>query len=122
MYDTSFIALDNLPAGNYTVKYNDGENTRAVVLTKNGIILNDWLVAAPVPFNTQLNIYLKAPETGHIIIRLIDAAGRVITSSAMDVVLNNYYTIPFKNVSALPKAVYFVQYIGNQKKTIKVLK
>ena len=122
VYDTSFTALDNLPAGNYAVKYNDGENIRTVILTKNGITLNDWLVAAPVPFNTQLTVYLKAPETGHINIRIIDAAGRVITSTAMDIILNNYYTIPFKNVSALSKGVYFVQYIGNQKKTIKVLK
>ena len=122
VYDTSFTALDNLPAGNYTVKYNDGENTRTVALTKNGITRNDWLVAAPVPFNTQLTVYLKAPETGYINIRIIDAAGGVITSTAMDIILNNYYTIPFKNVSALSKGVYFVQYIGNQKKTIKVLK
>lgn len=122
IYDTAFTALENLPAGNYTVKYYDGENTRTVTLAKKGITMSDWLVVAPVPFSTQLTVYLKAPETGHISIRLVDVNGKVMLSTSLDVVSGNYYTIPFTNVAALAKAVYFVQYIGLQKKTIKVLK
>lgn len=122
IYDTTFTALENLPPGNYMVKYIDGENTRTVTLVKNGINMNDWLVVAPVPFTTQLIVYLKAPETGHVAIRLVDVNGKIMLSTSLDVVSGNYYTIPFTNVSALAKAVYFVQYIGLQKKTIKVLK
>ncbi|QEC69765.1 S8 family serine peptidase [Panacibacter ginsenosidivorans] len=122
IYDTSFTGLDNLPPGNYNVQYKDNENTRTVVLKKNGIIMKDWLVVAPVPFNNQLTVYLKAPETGKANIRLIDVAGRIITSTTMNVQLNYYYTIPFNNIAILPEGVYFVQYIGATKKTVKVLK
>jgi len=122
IYDTTFTSLDSLPPGNYSVQYKDNENTRTVILNKNGVIMKDWLVGAPVPFNTLFTVYLKAPETGKISIRLIDAAGRIITSTTMEVQLNYYYTIPFGNTTALPKGVYFVQYIGTTKKTIKILK
>lgn len=122
IYDTAFVALDRLPAGNYTVQYKDGENTRSVIVTKQGIVMKDWLVAAPVPFNTQLTVYLKAPETGSIQVRLIDASGKILEATNLNTEQNNYYSIPLKTAPSLPEAVYFVQYAGTQKKTIKVLK
>lgn len=122
IYDTTFTALENLPPGNYVVKYNDGVNVKMVTLVKNGIKMNDWLVVAPVPFDKQLTVYLKAPETGNVSIRVIDVAGRTIAATTIKVALDNYYTIPFTNVAALPKGVYFVQYSGSKKKAIAVLK
>jgi serine protease AprX len=122
IYDTAFINLDDLPAGNYTVKYSDGLTTKIIALEKNGIIMNDWLVAAPVPFKTQLTIYLKAPETGKATIRLIDVRGHIIESKSIEVLLNTYYSINIQSAASLVRGVYFIQYTGNQKKTIKVLK
>lgn len=122
VYDTVFTALDHLLPGIYTIKYTDSLSTRTITLSKNGIIMKDWLAAAPVPFTTQLTAYLVAPETGSIYIRLIDAAGRILETIRMDVLSNSYYIIPLKSAYTLPKGAYFIQYTGTQKKTIKLLK
>lgn len=122
VYDTVFTALDHLQPGIYTIKYSDSISTRTVTLSKSGIIMKDWFAAAPVPFTTQLTAYLVAPETGSIHIRLINSAGGILETIRMDVVSNDYYTIPLKSAHALPKGVYFIQYMGTQKKTLKLLK
>lgn len=122
VYDTSFSALDHLLPGVYTIKYTDSVSTGTVTLSKRGVIMKDWLAAAPVPFTTQLTAYLVAPETGRIHIRLLDAAGKILETIQTDVVTNNYYTIPLNSAYRLPKGVYFIQYTGTQKKTIKLLK
>jgi serine protease AprX len=122
VYDTAFINLDNLPADQYIIKYTDSLTTRTIALTKNGIVMNDWLVATPVPFTTQLTVYVKAPENEKANIRLTDVAGRIIETSEFNVIQNNTYTINFKSAASLARGVYFIQYIGGQKKTIKVVK
>ena len=89
---------------------------------KNGIAMNDWLFAMPVPFTSQLHVYIKAPEDGKANLRLIDAAGRLIDTKALSVVRNNFYTINFESAALLARGVYFVQYVGGQRKTIRVIK
>lgn len=122
VYDTAFNALELYPAGNYTIHYKDSLTERTITLRKTGAYLNDWISVYPVPFSTQLTVYLKAPESGKVSIRLIDALGRVIENLAPDLAKDSYYQFKFRSAAALPRAVYFVQYSGQQKKTIKVLK
>jgi serine protease AprX len=122
VYDTAFINLNNLRGGQYIIKYADSLTTRTITLTKNGIVLGDWLFAMPVPFTSQLTVYIKAPEDGKVNLRMIDAAGRLIETKELSVVQNNFYTINFKSAASLARGVYFIQYNGGQKKTIKVVK
>lgn len=123
VYDTSFTQLQFLPAGRYTLRYSDSIHTRAIILQKLPNTSKDWIVAAPVPFNKTLSVYFTAPETGNIEIRLIDISGKTIESSGkMAVVTNNYYSVYFTKAASLPKAVYFIEYVGSQKKTIKIVK
>jgi len=122
VYDTSFTNLDKLSGGNYFIKYNDSNTTRTIMVTKRVPSLHDWFVAAPVPFDNQLSVYLKAPENGKASICLIDAAGRIVETKELNVVENNTYTVKFTSAESMAKGVYFVQYAGMQKRTIKVVK
>ena len=122
LYDTSFTNLDNLLPGNYFVKYSDSNTTRTIMVSKSAFSLHDWFVAVPVPFNNQLSVYLKAPENGKVSIRLIDAAGRIVETKELNVLENNTYTVKFTSAGSMARGVYFIQYIGMQKRTIKVVK
>ncbi len=122
VYDTAFVDLGDYPGGPYFVKYTDNAVSRTISLTKTGVILKDWLVVVPVPFTTKLSVYIKAQESGKANIRLIDAAGRIIETTKLDLVQNNYYTFSFKSAGSLPHGIYFIQYFGTKKKTIKLLK
>ncbi len=122
VYDTAFINLDNLPPGQYFLKYTDGLNSKTIELTKNGTEFKDWLVAVPVPFTSQLTVYFKAPENGQAILRLTDGAGRILETVEVTTIQSYSYTVSFKTATMLPHGVYFIQYIGEQKRTIKVIK
>jgi hypothetical protein len=123
VYDTTFFHLTNLFPGKYLVKYTDSVTTRTIAITKNSSgALSDWLVAAPVPFANQLSIFLKAPENGNVNIRLIDVTGKVIETKELNIVQNNSYMLNFISVPSLARGVYFIQYAGTLKKTIKVVK
>ncbi len=122
VYDTAFSSVDNLPAGLYTVRYTDSLITKNVTLKKNPIPLKDWIVAAPVPFASQLFVYLTAPETGKASIRLTDALGRIVETKELTIVKDNFYQLSFSSAQALAKGVYFIQYIGTKKKTVKIVK
>ncbi len=122
VYDTAFINLDNLPPGQYFLKYTDGLNSKTIELTKNGTEFKDWLVAVPVPFTSQLTVYFKAPENGQANLRLTDGAGRILETVEVTTIQSYSYTVSFKTATMLPHGVYFIQYIGEQKRTIKVIK
>ena len=122
VYDTAFTALDNLPGGNYTVLYNNGTNAKSLSLLKNGIIMHDWLMAAPIPFGRQFTVYLEAPETGTINLRLTDVAGKTISTKQLNVSAGVHYAIPFNNLHNLSHGVYLLQYVGTKKKIIKVMR
>jgi len=123
VFNFTFFALANLPAGFYTLKYTDGLTTRNITLQKGNIFQKDWLVALPVPFTTTLSVFLKAPETGEISLRLIDAKGSTVDNVTIQVTENETRSVSFKNVPQLTRGVYFVQYISKtQKKVVRILK
>ena len=125
IYNFSFINLGNLPGGNYTVRYSDGVNTRSVQLYKESSINfgNDWIVAVPVPFNNELTVYIKAPESGVVSLRLTDALGKLIEVKQLTLTQNLTFNVSFDQAKTLQRGAYYVQYIsGTQKRTLKVLK
>ncbi len=84
---------------------------------------NDWLVTAPNPFSNLLTVYIQAPETSNIQLRLVDALGRTLDMVSLDIVTGETSTIKFKNTSKYPSGVYYLQYISNtQKKVKKIVK
>ena len=50
------------------------------------------------------------------------AAGEAIETIKLDLVQNSYYSYTFKSADVLPHGIYFIQYLGTKKKTIKLLK
>lgn len=122
VYDTTFTKLAGLIGGNYQLVYTDSLHQKSIPLTKQ-LSLSSWLVATPVPFTSSLTVYLAAPETGNAAIRLIDAAGKIITSQQLAVTQGNIYTINLSSLATLARGVYFVQYVGKgQKRSIRVFK
>lgn len=84
---------------------------------------NDWLLTVPNPFHNSLTVYLKAPETGKIQLRLLDALGRTLEAVSLDIITNETNKIVFKNVAKYPAGAYYLQYNSNiQKKVKKLLK
>jgi hypothetical protein len=122
VYDTSFMQLKNLPQGNYLIKYSDSNSTRTITVVKSGVVtMNDWLIATPVPFKDQLTAHLEAPEDGRVDLRLVDGVGKIVATKELNVSKNNSYTVLFATGS-LSHGVYYLQYIGQQKKTIRLMK
>jgi len=118
VYDKEFT-IDS--KGKYTVQYSDVAVAREVVL--NNKTVSQWLTAAPVPFQNNLTVQLQSPESGNIVLRLIDAKGNVVESKRLNVEKNNFYTIQFYKVIALSNGTYYIQYNGiNENKTITVVK
>ncbi len=123
IYNATFTNLASLPSGFYSVKYSDSTLTQSISLQKGNIFEKDWFLAAPNPFQNELAVFLKAPESGEVMLRLTDAKGSVIEALTQSVTQNEINTIRFKNTGKLQRGIYFLQYIGKkQKRVIRLLK
>jgi hypothetical protein len=87
-------------------------------------ILGDtWIKAYPVPFNSQLDILMKAPVTGHGSLRLVDMNGRTLEIKNIDIQEGFMYTVSFDRVKFISKGVYTIQYAdGKNKTSLRVMK
>jgi serine protease AprX len=122
VYKYTFNNLGGLPKGAYTVRYTDSLTTKSVILQK-GLFDTDWLFALPNPFTNNLTVYLKAPETGQLDLRLIDAKGSTVQTVSLTLNQNETRNISFSRANGLPKGTYFVQYLSKtQKRTFKLVK
>jgi hypothetical protein len=123
VYNHSFINLGNLLSGIYYVKYTDNTKTRSIELQKGNLFEKDWLRVLPVPFNTQLKVFIKAPESGVVNMRLTDAKGSVVETLQTTLTNGQTTTLSFTKAAALQRGAYYVQYISStQKRTLKVVK
>ena len=123
IYNYSFTNLASLPAGFYTVKYSDSATVQSVSLQKGNIFARDWLLAVPNPFQSDLIVYLKAPETGEVSLRLIDAKGSVVETVFSHTTQNETRTIRFNTIQKLPHGKYFLQYLSKtQKRVIRLVR
>ena len=112
VYDTAFSFSMPLPAGTYAVQYADAVTVRSIDALKVEGQQNKWLRAAPVPFDSYTTLYLTAPETGKISLRLIDGKGKQIQLKELNVVQNNQYQVAFTKTASLSKGVYYIEYNG----------
>lgn len=76
-----------------------------------------WLKAFPVPFADNLSVMLKAPQTGHGVLRLVDMNGKSIEMKSIDVQQDNIYTIDFSSRRTISRGVYTIQYSDEKNKT-----
>lgn len=122
-YNYTFAELANLPAGFYNVKYSDSTTTRNVVLQKGNIFQKDWLITIPNPFRDNLLIYIKAPESGEVALRLIDAKGSVAETITENLVQNEVHTVRFRSAQKIARGAYFLQYKSKtQKRIVSLIK
>lgn len=123
VYNYSFTNLSYLVAGIYKVVYTDISKTRTIELQKGNLFDKDWLRALPIPFKNELNVYLKAPESGNVALRILDTKGRLIETKSLTVIQNQVQAIAFSNIGKLQSGVYYLQYVGkDQKKIIRLLR
>lgn len=105
---------------NFPKAYQILEAKRATTAHNEG--KDNWLGANPVPFKSHLNVFLKAPKTGSVDLKLIDLSGRTLDITRLQVTKNSNYYIPL-NPSTLRRGIYVVVYWdGLNYKAIKVIK
>jgi serine protease AprX len=122
VYKYTFSNLAGLPKGAYIIRYTDSLTTKSIILQK-GLFDTDWLFALPNPFTNSLTVYVKAPETDQVDLRLIDTKGSVLQTVSLTVNQNETRNISFSRANGLPKGIYFVQYISKtQKRIFKLVK
>lgn len=84
---------------------------------------NDWLVAIPNAFVTNLMLSIKPLETGKAELRLIDAIGRTVARTSFEGTQGTITKLEFNGTQGLAKGVYFLQYISsNQKRVVSLMK
>ena len=123
VYRFSFSNLFNVPAGNYTLKYSDNASTHSIALQKGNLLDKDWFTPLPNPFQNEFTVYLKAPETGEVRLRLLDTRGSTVETITTEVMQGQPSFIHFNNLQSAQPGTYFLQYLGKtHKRTIRVLK
>jgi methionine-rich copper-binding protein CopC len=122
VYNHTFNNLNNLLTGVYTLRYSDASVTKSITLQK-GIPDKDWLMVSRNPFQNNLTVFLKAPETGEVNLRLMDVKGSILESSTIQLNQNEQRNVSFTKAAGLASGVYFLQYSSQtQKRTIKLVK
>jgi len=121
IYTTNFLNLGNFSPGTYTVKYNDGSNTKTVALQKiSGFdFAADWMLVFPVPYNSEFTVAIKAPAAGTATLRLINNNGQVLESFTKQTTLNEVFSYQFKNRRILSTGVFYVEYNDGVNKKVK---
>ncbi len=123
VFGRQFAIADDAKSSRYFIQYSDASASKSIELKNEIFTKSDWLRAAPVPVQHSLTARLKAPESGKIILRLMDVNGNILESRSMNVVKNNSYTFEFNKVAFLSEGNYYLEYRGLQEnKTISILK
>ena len=121
LFSTSFLNLTNLPFGSYSVRYNDGTNTKTVLLQKPGgfNFAKDWMLVFPVPYRNQFTVAIKAQAAGSASLKLINSNGQLLETYTKQAALNEVYTYQFKTGRLLPAGIYYVEYNDGVNKKVK---
>ncbi len=113
VYTHTFAGLEELPAGTYSVQYKDENITKSITVAKEGVVAENWIHASPVPFKTNLTATFMAPETGKVLLQLVDVRGKIWETKGITIIKNKQYTLQFSHAVAAPSGLYFIKYKGN---------
>lgn len=89
---------------------------------KNNILQGKWITAFPVPFKQFFTVFVKAPSTGNVNLKLLDMTGRVVLEKNLQVQQGNYYNIKMNPSATQRFGIYYLQYNdGKNTKTLKLV-
>jgi hypothetical protein len=124
VYQYSFVNLDHLPAGNYSIRYTDSLSTRSINISKkNNRNNNRWMtINEGTVVNKNITVTLVAPESASIALRLINTAGIRVAEKQLSVTAGQVYSIAFL-IQNLTKGAYYIQYTSKtQRQLIRLIK
>ncbi|MDB5231221.1 MAG: family serine peptidase [Chitinophagaceae bacterium] len=123
-YQLDFTPLAFLPAGNYLIRYNDGQQTNLVQVSKLSLGSDaDWLTAYPMPFHQTTTIYLRAPETSVAHLTLTDLSGKILETKTFSIVKDSVYQPKLNSFNIISSGIYFLLYEGSIfKRTLKIIR
>lgn len=82
-----------------------------------------WLKAYPVPFHTQVQLVLKAPQSGKGTLRLMDLSGRTIEMITGNYLKDQLYLITLPSSAPLQPGIYLIEYQdGTNRKVLKTIR
>jgi serine protease AprX len=81
-----------------------------------------WLGASPVPFTTHFDVFLKAPRSGNISLKMLDLSGRTLAVKRLQVTKNTSYYIPFAPPLVRTGMYVVVYFDGENRRTIKLVR
>ena len=98
------------------------ENEREI--RKKRALLTDekWIRAYPVPYANQLNVILKAPQSGPASLQVLDITGRILNTVSWQTRQGEYYFQTLQPSPAGPGLQVLVYRDTQQQKIIKILK
>ncbi|HLO82778.1 MAG TPA: S8 family serine peptidase [Chitinophagaceae bacterium] len=88
-----------------------------------GVLQDDWVKAFPNPFRSDLNVIVKAKESGNIYYQLLDMSGRLIRKGSLISERDRVNSIQLPGLEQLPKGAYNLRIMnGNWDQTIRLVK
>ncbi|HSF46239.1 MAG TPA: S8 family serine peptidase [Chitinophagaceae bacterium] len=88
-----------------------------------GLLKDEWVKAFPNPFVTDLNILIKAKETGNVYYQLFDMAGRTVYQGFQSSERDRVMSVRIPGLDKLPQGAYNIRVInGNWDKVVRLLK
>lgn len=88
-----------------------------------GLLEDDWIKAFPNPFMANLNVLVKAKESGTVQYTLFDMSGKMIQQGSQPSTRDRVNSIRMPGLDQLPRGAYNLRVInGNWDKTVRLLK
>ncbi len=88
-----------------------------------GLFNQSTIKAFPNPFINSIKLIYKAPVSGLLDLRMIDANGKVIRRETKQVLKNEIYLFEWTNLEILQRGAYFISYSDETgKNTVRLIK
>jgi hypothetical protein len=88
-----------------------------------GLLEDDWIKAFPNPFMADLNVLVKAKESGTVQVLLFDMSGKMIYKGSQPSTRDRVISIRIPGLDQLPRGAYNLRVLnGNWDKTVRLVK
>jgi serine protease AprX len=88
-----------------------------------GLMKEEWVKAFPNPFIAELNVLVKAKESGNVYFQLFDMAGKMVRKGLQTAERDRVISILIPGLVQLPGGAYNLRIInGNWGKTVRLVK